>query len=735
MEKVKYRYNRWRLALGRLVNLRYINRWIIFCADLFISLCVSLIGVLGLLSIMHVYISGISVLKVGIASFVASILSFLTFKVYHGVIRHSTLRGLWRIGGVAITKSILMFILLHLLRADFNSSIYWVGGITDCMLTIVLLITLRVFVINVYNSVLSQLGKKRKRVLVFGMDEDSVNDIKTAIDRELNPFFYSKTGRFIKGVLKLAGKVVFKTSMDFNEDSKEDGSFSATLDSLSLLQVKDDSIKGVKFLIFDDIERCLIEMKELLGFINYFVEHCNCHVVVIGDENHLEELPKAVLDEFKEKTIGKEFEIQPDIEEAIEYFLGEVPVSDYLKEMRDFIIACFKCTKSDNLRVLRQCLYDFKSHLNKLPPELIEKDNIFLKNILGSFIAVYAEYNNSENKEVICNWSRDCRISLLQDNNEDKQRIQHLREKYHSLNKELIYDVLNPEYVTAIIQYIITGAPLVEFIVTEIRDKQKELKPWEMLSGFFDMEQQKLESICQDTIKSILDREIKDAYQLGYSIAYLSYFHAIGIFYFIQAYVSLIKVRIAEMIDSQTCLEELYQLRGLFISGCNYVTTDSKTSITVDIVDYFLQKIESKINELPDQMQKALRNLTEGTVEQLIIIDRLPYPDKSCTYELRAIFASEDANALFDALCKLSNKSKNTFTQFLAYHYNFDYDLQDVGDRYKADVPCLLKLKDLVCNEISISKGVDKLAFIRLKDALLEAIRRCEGKSDTLPPM
>jgi len=36
--------------------------------------------------------------------------------------------------------------------------------------------------------------------------------------------------------------------------------------------------------------------------------------------------------------------IQPDIEEAIEYFLDEVPVSDYLKEMRDFIIACSMCT-------------------------------------------------------------------------------------------------------------------------------------------------------------------------------------------------------------------------------------------------------------------------------------------------------------------------------------------------------------------------------------------------------
>lgn len=104
-----------------------------------------------------------------------------------------------------------------------------------------------------------------------------------------------------------------------------------------------------------------------------------------------------------------------------------------------------------------------------------------------------------------------------------------------------------------------------------------------MLSGFFDMEQQKLESICQATIKAILDKEIKDAYQLGYSIAYLSYFDAIGIFSDIKPHISSIKERIAEMINSRTSLEELYQLRGLFISGCNYVTTDSKTPITDDI--------------------------------------------------------------------------------------------------------------------------------------------------------
>ena len=88
---------RWRLALGRLVNLRYINRWIIFSADLFVSLSVSLLGVLGMFSILHIRIGESDVLKVGLSSFVASIVSFLLFKAYHGVIRHSTLRGLWQV--------------------------------------------------------------------------------------------------------------------------------------------------------------------------------------------------------------------------------------------------------------------------------------------------------------------------------------------------------------------------------------------------------------------------------------------------------------------------------------------------------------------------------------------------------------------------------------------------------------------------------------------------------------
>lgn len=578
----------------------------------------------------------------------------------------------------------------------------------------------------------TQITLKPIYISTYGMK--SVAEIRTAIDRELNPFFYSKTGKFIKGALKIAGKIAFKTNFDVNGDAKEDGSFSATLDSLSLLQTKDDSIKGVKFLIFDDIERSQIDMKELLGFINYFVEHCDCHVVVIGDENHLEETSKKVLQEFKEKTIGREFEIQPDIEEAITYFLSEVPVSDYLKKMRDFIIKCFKCTGYGNLRVLRQCLYDFKEQLDKIPSEFAETvkvENILLKNILASFIAVYAEYNNKDNQELICNWRQKYQFSLSQDKDENRAKMQGIIDKYNSLNKELIYNVFRPELLEAIIQHITTGEPFASFLVSVIGNEHKELKPWEKLPSFYDMEQQEFEDTCRNTINAILRNEIGDAYQLGYIISYLSYFDAIGIYYFIMAHISLIKVQMTKMVNSLESLEELFLLKGRFFAGCNSLYTEGiKIPIKDDIGQYFLQILETKTSHLSDSMQIALRELSEDTVEDLITIDGTSYPDRSSTYELRAIFANENPERLFESICKLSNKGKNAFTQFLSYHYKFGYNCQNIGNRYEADLPCLSRLQKLVNGKLTMPKGTDWLSFEKLNNALLRAIQRCKGESN-----
>lgn len=167
-------------------------------------------------------------------------------------------------------------------------------------------------------------------VSLYGLKETF--QITRAIDQCLHPFLYSKGVEFTRKLFKIAGKIAFKTTLDWNKDGKEDMSFDATLDSLSLLTSNDGEVVGTKLIVFDDLERCLIDMKLLLGYINNFVEHGSCHVILVGDETHVVEKAKNILIEFKEKTIGREFEVMPDINAAITHFLtDDIPLSEWVQ--------------------------------------------------------------------------------------------------------------------------------------------------------------------------------------------------------------------------------------------------------------------------------------------------------------------------------------------------------------------------------------------------------------------
>lgn len=165
--------NKWRKRLLRLANVKYFNRWVIFCLDLGLSLVATAIGVLGLYSLVGIRLSYVDSSKIVLASILASAVSFLIFKAYKGVIRHSTVRGLWRLGMVAIVKAILSWLLLLLFGLELSPKAYWVGLTADCILTIVLLVSFRVLLLNAYNLILGQVGRRQKRVLIYGTGSES----------------------------------------------------------------------------------------------------------------------------------------------------------------------------------------------------------------------------------------------------------------------------------------------------------------------------------------------------------------------------------------------------------------------------------------------------------------------------------------------------------------------------------------------------------------------------------
>lgn len=344
---------------SRFTKMRYINGWIIFSFDLIISLSVSLIGVLGLLSFLGVSYTQEDILKGGFASLVGSLIAFFTFKVYHGVIRHSTLRGLWRIWGVAILKSVVLCILLLVLKASFTPKVYLVGLFIDCVLTMLMLVTFRIFIINIYNMALLQLGKKRKQVLVYGTGDESVMIASTAT-RHIFMQDYSITGFLTfnkeKRNFRIAELPVYQIA------SRED----------LLRLVNRNSLDGI---LFPNLKTIQQEKDRLIRFC----EQISLHTLVVPEmeEVHNGAIRRSIRDIKIEDLLGRE-EIQINMQEIACLLENKVILvtgaagsigSEICRQLAHFPICKLICFDSAEtpMHNLRLELEDKFPHLNFVP--------------------------------------------------------------------------------------------------------------------------------------------------------------------------------------------------------------------------------------------------------------------------------------------------------------------------------------------------------------------------------
>ncbi|WP_218104327.1 P-loop NTPase fold protein, partial [Methylophaga muralis] len=133
--------------------------------------------------------------------------------------------------------------------------------------------------------------KKQKETLnflyvsLYGIT--STEDIETKFFQILNPFLSSKkmvlAGRIAKGVLRGSLKI------DLDGDGKHDASAEVTVPSIKLAHYMTDTRNYI--LVFDDLERCTMDLNRVLGYINYFVEKEGYKVILIADEDKLTNPP------------------------------------------------------------------------------------------------------------------------------------------------------------------------------------------------------------------------------------------------------------------------------------------------------------------------------------------------------------------------------------------------------------------------------------------------------------
>lgn len=180
--------------------------------------------------------------------------------------------------------------------------------------------------INKYRKELDT--KKQKYIYVSLYGVTSYDEIETKFLETIHPFLYNKKTIFTGKIAKQLLKGTFK--IDLDGDKKDDDSV-----SLKIPDFKLDDLFNTKdyILIFDDLERCSINIINLLGYINHFVEHQSYKVILIANEEEFEETRKYY--QIKEKLIGKTFEFISDASSAYDSFLNDELKNTEVKENKN----------------------------------------------------------------------------------------------------------------------------------------------------------------------------------------------------------------------------------------------------------------------------------------------------------------------------------------------------------------------------------------------------------------
>jgi hypothetical protein len=185
-------------------------------------------------------------------------------------------------------------------------------------------------------------GKDKKYIYLSLFGLATQDEIDAALLRSLYPQLTGKTTRLAGRAVKSALKV-----------------FKVNLDELKLDEFI-DKFQGEVY-VFDDLERCEMPINKVMGYINEFVEHDGCKVIVVANETEIDK--QNGYDKRREKLIGKTLEVQSSFDEAFEYFcslVDDVGAKTLLEAYASKISSIYAQSQLNNLRILQQTMWEFE---------------------------------------------------------------------------------------------------------------------------------------------------------------------------------------------------------------------------------------------------------------------------------------------------------------------------------------------------------------------------------------
>ncbi|MCP9611469.1 polysaccharide biosynthesis protein [Coprobacter tertius] len=195
--------------LLKIVSAKYVNRWVILGSDIFVSTFCTLLSCIFVSYVLGIPMSGSSEVKILIMSAISGFVSFLGWKTYRNIIRHMTLKELWRIGAAVFTKIIIISAFCCIWETQLPYKFLLLAFTLDFLFTSIAIIAYRILLILMYGVVVSNLFPKQKSVFMYGTDSDAVSFAMALPDKD-----YRIGGFITRGggyqAYRIIGKPVYK---------------------------------------------------------------------------------------------------------------------------------------------------------------------------------------------------------------------------------------------------------------------------------------------------------------------------------------------------------------------------------------------------------------------------------------------------------------------------------------------------------------------------------------------
>lgn len=559
-------------------------------------------------------------------------------------------------------------------------------------------------------------------VSLFGVQ--TVKQINDTINGLLFPFMNSKVYKIGKTITKMVASAALRFNVDYDGDKKNDGTVDFKLDPLmDLLNDKKEELKGRRILIFDDLERANIGVKELYGYINRFVEHNRFKVIVVCNSTEITD--KEIFNRFREKIIGRTFEIHSDIDAAINSFANEIPTSYFVQQHISEVKEAFKLTGYSNLRVLRQCIRDINQifqgiHIDNGNP--YQNKELFY--FLIRFVVLYSEMSTS-NKDIIANWKQKYAQALASDRPEMlelKRRISAIQQKYQPLEIKYGMDIFRERNdITFIPDFCLKGIDLVGYLNAKLVPTERD--SWDCLYQYYEMNNEDFESQYAMTESAVLNGSFRNYQDYLKAISILIELNDLGIKEMNSKVFDTSKAYVEKLIADISSSDSFADIKSNII---NLLSSINQVSDNNELRKKFNSSLNgifaTKLTELEHHYTEILENLSDDNLLEIVDSMDKMLPDKSNSYQSYPIFKDANPERVAKRILSLSNASKFHFYRFLNRRYGADTG-HFISRELTLDMPVLKEIGRRLSEVVDTLTLIDKYAV----SSLVEMIKKIDA--------